>query len=33
VSIKIDYRCGRSGRLEGKIASLERRLGRKLRTD
>ena len=32
VSIKIDYRRGRSGRLESKIASVESRVGRKLRT-
>lgn len=32
VSVKIDYRRGRSGRLESKIASLEKRLGRSLRT-
>lgn len=29
-SIKIDYREGAAGRLEGKVASVERRLGRKL---
>jgi uncharacterized protein (TIGR00106 family) len=27
-SIKIDYRKGRSGRLEGKVASVEQKLGR-----
>jgi uncharacterized protein (TIGR00106 family) len=32
VSVKIDHRRGRSGRLESKIASLETKLGRKLRT-
>lgn len=32
VSIKIDYRRGRSGALTGKIASVERHLGRKLAT-
>ena len=32
VSIKVDYRKGSSGRLEGKIASIHRRLKRKLRT-
>lgn len=31
-SIKIDYRDGASGRLTGKIASVETRVGRKLRT-
>lgn len=31
VAVKIDYRRGRSGRLESKIASVERRLGRKVR--
>ncbi|MDH5527048.1 MAG: MTH1187 family thiamine-binding protein [Nitrospirota bacterium] len=31
-SIKMDYRKGKSGRLEGKIASVEERLGRKLST-
>ena len=31
-SIKIDYRKGHSGRLEGKVASVERRLKRKVRT-
>jgi len=31
-SIKIDAREGASGRLTGKIASVERRLGRSLRT-
>ena len=32
VSVKIDWRRGREGRLSGKIASVERRLGRRLRT-
>jgi len=32
VSVKLDHRRGRSGRLESKIASLETKLGRKLRT-
>jgi uncharacterized protein (TIGR00106 family) len=32
VSIKIDYRKGATGRLESKIASVEKRLGRSLRT-
>jgi uncharacterized protein (TIGR00106 family) len=32
VSVKIDHRRGRSGRLESKTASIERTLGRKLRT-
>lgn len=27
-SIKLDYRKGRSGRLEGKVASVEQKLGR-----
>ncbi|MFH1144155.1 MAG: MTH1187 family thiamine-binding protein [Candidatus Eisenbacteria bacterium] len=31
VAIKIDYRKGREGRLESKIASVERELGRKVR--
>lgn len=31
-SIKIDYRDGASGRLKGKIASVENRVGRKLNT-
>ncbi|MBS0445182.1 MAG: MTH1187 family thiamine-binding protein [Proteobacteria bacterium] len=31
-SIKIDYRAGPAGRLEGKTAKVEERLGRKLRT-
>lgn len=31
-SIKIDYRAGASGRLESKIASVQKRLGRKLST-
>ncbi len=31
-SIKIDYRQGQSGRLESKIASIEKQLGRKLKT-
>jgi len=30
-SIKMDYRRGRKGRLESKIASVENRLGRKVR--
>lgn len=30
-SIKIDYRRGRSGRLESKVRSVEARLGRSLR--
>jgi uncharacterized protein YqgV (UPF0045/DUF77 family) len=30
VSIKVDYRKGKSGRLKGKIESVEERLGRKL---
>ena len=31
-SVKIDYRKGRSGRLQSKIASVEQKVGRKLRT-
>ncbi|HJT20913.1 MAG TPA: MTH1187 family thiamine-binding protein [Nitrospira sp.] len=31
-SVKIDYRKGHSGRLLGKVASVERRLKRKVRT-
>jgi uncharacterized protein (TIGR00106 family) len=31
-AVKIDYRKGKSGRLEAKIASVEKRLGRNLRT-
>jgi uncharacterized protein (TIGR00106 family) len=31
-SIKIDYRAGKSGRLKGKIRSVESRLGRTLST-
>ncbi len=31
-SIKIDHRDGASGRLQGKIASVESRVGRKLNT-
>ena len=30
-SIKIDYRKGRQGRLEGKVASVEQKLGRAVR--
>ncbi len=30
-SIKIDYRKGRAGRLTGKVASVEQKLGRPLR--
>ena len=30
-SIKIDYRKGAGGRIEGKTASVERRLGRRLK--
>ncbi len=32
VSVKMDYRKDRSGRLKGKIASVESKLGRKLVT-
>jgi uncharacterized protein (TIGR00106 family) len=31
-TIKVDYRRGRSGRLESKVESVEGKLGRKLRT-
>jgi uncharacterized protein (TIGR00106 family) len=30
-SIKLDYRKGRSGRLDGKVASVEQKLGRPLK--
>lgn len=30
-SIKIDYRKGRTGRLDGKVASVEQKLGRSLK--
>jgi uncharacterized protein (TIGR00106 family) len=32
VSIKVDYRKGHRGRLDGKVASVEKRLKRKLKT-
>jgi len=32
VHIKVDYRAGPAGRLQSKIARVEQRLGRKLRT-
>jgi len=32
VAIKVDYRKGRKGRLRSKVATVERRLGRKLKT-
>jgi uncharacterized protein (TIGR00106 family) len=32
IAIKVDYRKGRTGRLHGKVASVEKRLGRKLKT-
>jgi uncharacterized protein (TIGR00106 family) len=32
VNIRCDYRAGRSGRLQQKIASVEERLGRKVNT-
>jgi uncharacterized protein (TIGR00106 family) len=32
VNIRCDYRAGHSGRLKQKIASVERRLGRKVQT-
>ena len=31
-SIKVDYRKGAKGRLSGKVISVEKRLGRKLKT-
>ena len=31
-SIKVDYRKGAQGRLSGKVMSVEKRLGRKLKT-
>ena len=31
-SIKVDYRKGKNGRLSGKVASVEKRLKKKLRT-
>jgi uncharacterized protein (TIGR00106 family) len=31
-TIKVDYRRGAKGRLSGKVASVEQRLGRKLKT-
>ncbi len=31
-SIKVDYRKGARGRLQAKVASVEKRLGRKLKT-
>ncbi len=31
-SIKVDYRKGAEGRLSGKVASVEKRLGKKLKT-
>jgi uncharacterized protein (TIGR00106 family) len=31
-AIKIDYRKGHTGRLDGKVQSVEKRVGRKLRT-
>jgi len=32
-SLKLDYRKGRSGRLQGKVASLEQKIGRPLKTE
>jgi uncharacterized protein (TIGR00106 family) len=32
VTIKVDYRKGQRGRLTAKVASVERKLGRKLKT-
>jgi uncharacterized protein (TIGR00106 family) len=32
-SAKLDYRRGHSGRLESKVASVETKLGRRLKTD
>jgi uncharacterized protein (TIGR00106 family) len=31
-TIKVDYRKGHTGRLTGKVASIEKQLGRKLKT-
>ena len=31
-TIKVDYRKGQNGRLTGKVASVEKQLGRKLKT-
>jgi len=31
-TIKVDYRKGKSGRLQGKISSVEKKLGKKLKT-
>jgi len=31
-TIKVDYRKGKNGRLSGKVASVEKRLKRKLKT-
>ncbi len=32
VNLRVDYRAGHSGRLQAKVAKVEARLGRKLRT-
>ncbi len=32
VAIKVDYRQGKTGRLQSKVASVERRVGRKLKS-
>lgn len=32
ISLRVDYRKGRSGRLESKIKSVEKRVGRKINT-
>jgi uncharacterized protein (TIGR00106 family) len=32
VAIKVDYRKGKKGRLQSKVASVERKLGRRLKT-
>lgn len=32
IAIKVDYRKGKKGRLRSKVASVERRVGRKLET-
>ena len=32
VAIKVDYRRGRKGRLQSKVASVEKKLGRKLKS-
>ena len=32
VHLKVDYRAGPAGRLQSKVAAVERQLGRKLKT-